>query len=65
MAWRLERDGICEYADLFMVLECSESRMYGDEFRPHDGAGLFRPRCVNMNMVVEVGICTTAAPSLG
>jgi hypothetical protein len=39
-------EGIGEYTDSFMVLECSESRMYGDEFRPRDGAGLFRPRCV-------------------
>ena len=41
------REGIGKYTDLFMVLECGESRMYGDEFRPHDGAGLFRPSCVN------------------
>ena len=40
-------EGIGEYADPFMVLECSESRMYGDELRPHDGSGLFCPRCVN------------------
>ena len=39
-------EGIGEYTDLFMVLECGESRMYGDEFCPHDSAGLFRPRCV-------------------
>ena len=37
---------IGEYTDPFMVLECGESRMYGDELRPHDGAGLFRPSCV-------------------
>ena len=30
-----------------MVLECSESRMYGNQFRPHDGAGLLRPLRVN------------------
>ncbi len=39
-------EGINKYADPFMVLECDESRMYGDEFRPRDGAGLFRPNCV-------------------
>ena len=40
------REGIGEYTDPVMVLECGESRVYGDEFRPHDGAGLFRPSCV-------------------
>ena len=55
---------ISEYTEPFMVLECSESRMYGNEFRPHDGAGLFCP-AASMNMVVEDGMCTTAAPSLG
>jgi hypothetical protein len=57
-------EGIGEYTDPFMVFECGESRVHGDEFRPRDGAGLFRPRCV-INMVVEVGMCTTAAPNLG
>ena len=33
---------IGEYTDSVMVLECGENRVYGDEFRPHDGAGLFR-----------------------
>ncbi len=37
---------IGEYTDPVMVLECGESRVPGDEFRPHDGAGLFRPNCV-------------------
>ncbi len=39
-------EGIGKYTDPVMVLECGERRMYGDEFRPHDGAGLFRPSCV-------------------
>ena len=39
-------EGFGEYTDPVMVLECGESRVYGDEFRPHDGAGLFRPSCV-------------------
>jgi hypothetical protein len=39
-------EGIGEYTDPFMVLECGESRMYGDEFHPHNGACLFRPGCV-------------------
>ena len=34
---------IGEYTDPFMVLKCRESRVYGDEFRPHDDACLFRP----------------------
>ncbi len=36
-------EGIGEYTDPVMVHECDESRVNGDEFRPHDGAGLFRP----------------------
>ncbi len=40
------REGIGEYTDPLMVLKCDESRVYGDKFRPHDGAGLFRPNCV-------------------
>ena len=39
-------EGISEYTDPVMVLECGESRVYGDEFRSHDGAGLFRSSCV-------------------
>jgi len=40
------REGIGEYTDPIMVLECGERRVYGDELRPHDGAGLFRSSCV-------------------
>ena len=40
------RERIGKYTDPFMVLECRESRVYGDEFRPHDSAGFFRPSCV-------------------
>ena len=36
-------EGVGEYPDSFMVLECRESRVYGDELRPHDGACLFCP----------------------
>ena len=36
-------EGIGENTYPFVVLECVESCMYGDEFRPHDGAGIFRP----------------------
>ncbi len=39
-------EGVGEYTDPVVVLECGESRVYGDEFGPHDGAGLFRPSCV-------------------
>ncbi len=39
-------EGIGEYTDPFVFRECGESRVYGDEFRPHDGAGLLRPSCV-------------------
>ena len=57
-------EGIGEYNDPFMVLECGESRVYGDEFRPHDGADLFRP-----NFVYKYGIggwdVYHPAPNLG
>ena len=39
-------EGVAEYPDPFMDLECRESRVYGDEFHPHDGACLFRPSSV-------------------
>ena len=40
------REGIGDYTDPFMVLKCRESRVYPDEFRPRDSAGLFRPNRV-------------------
>ena len=40
------REGINEDTDSFVALKCLESRVYGDEFCPHNGAGLFSPRCV-------------------
>ena len=57
-------EGIGEYTYPFVVLECGESRMYGDEFRPHDGAVSSVP-AASINMVVGDGMCTTAAPNLG
>ena len=39
-------EGIGKYTDPFVLRECGESRVYGDEFRPHDSAGLLRPNCV-------------------
>ena len=35
-------EGVGENADPFVLREFGESRVYSDEFCPHDGAGLFR-----------------------
>ena len=40
------REGVSEYPDPLVVLKCLESRVYGDEFCPHNGAGLLSPGCV-------------------
>ena len=39
-------EGIGRNTDPFVLRECGESRVYGDEFRPHDSAGLLNPTCV-------------------
>ena len=39
-------EGVGEYSEPVVFRKCGESRVYGDEFRPHDGAGLLRPSCV-------------------
>jgi hypothetical protein len=36
-------EGVGKYTDPIVFRECCESRVYGDEFRPHDSAGLLRP----------------------
>jgi len=40
------REGVGKYTDPFLLRECGESRVYDDEFRPHDSADLLRPTCV-------------------
>ncbi len=39
-------EGVGEYTEPVVFRKCGESRVYGDEFHPHDGAGLLRPSCV-------------------
>ena len=40
------REGIGKYTDPFVLREFGDSRVYSDEFHPHDSAGLLRPTCV-------------------
>jgi hypothetical protein len=40
------REGIGEHSDPFVFHKCGESRVYGDDVRPRDSAGLLRPNCV-------------------
>ncbi len=57
-------EGIGEYTDPFMVLECCESCMYGMS----SARMMVRVSSVlaaSIYMVVEVGMCTTAARNLG
>ncbi len=39
-------EGIGEYTEPIVFRKYGESRVYGDEFRSHDNAGLLRPNCV-------------------
>ncbi len=42
-------EGTGEYTEPVVLRKCGESRVYGDEFRPHDGAGLLRPSRVHID----------------
>ncbi len=41
--------GIREYAYQLVSCECDEIRVYGYQFHPHDGAGLFYSRSINVD----------------
>ncbi len=43
------REGVREYADPLMFREGGEGRVYGDQLRSHDGAGLLRSRRINVD----------------